>query len=131
MKRFALFTLIALASSIQIQAQSCDCPPLADRPTVVVTDNGEGTGSTTWTCANTYLLDGFVFVNDGQTLTIEPGTVVKGMAGSGADAAALIVARVRRLRPKARQNAPSSSRMKPIHWTVQWPTTCAASGVAC
>jgi hypothetical protein len=38
-------------------------------------------------------LDGYVFVNSGQTLTIEPGTVVKGMAGQGADAAALIVAR--------------------------------------
>ena len=93
MKRFALLLSIALAGTIQLQAQSCDCPPLADRTTVVVTDNGEGTGTTTWTCDNVYMLDGFVFVNDGQTLTVEPGTVVKGMAGSGADAAALIVAR--------------------------------------
>lgn len=93
MKRFATILTIALAGSIQLQAQSCDCPPLADRPMVVISDDGTGTGTTTWSCDNTYLLDGFVFVNDGQLLTIEAGTVVKGMNGSGADAAALIVAR--------------------------------------
>jgi hypothetical protein len=39
------------------------------------------------------MLDGYVFVNSGQVLTVQPGTVVKGMAGQGAEAAALIVAR--------------------------------------
>ncbi|MGB0881419.1 MAG: hypothetical protein ACPGSO_00590, partial [Vicingaceae bacterium] len=58
--------------------------------TITVTDN---TGTTTWTKENTYLLDGFVFVNPGQTLTIEPGTVVKGKPGTGASASALIVAK--------------------------------------
>ena len=38
-------------------------------------------------------LDGFVFVNDGDTLTIEAGTVIKGAPGTQADASALIVAR--------------------------------------
>jgi len=61
--------------------------------TIVVTDNGSGTGTTTWTRNNTYVLDGFVFVNSGQTLTIEPGTVVKGRPGTGTSASALIVAR--------------------------------------
>jgi hypothetical protein len=71
---------------------SCDCPPLSQRPEVVITDAGQGTGTTTWTCDNTYILDGYVFVNAGQTLTIEPGTVIKGAAGAGADASAFIVA---------------------------------------
>ena len=31
-----------------------------------------------WTKDNTYILDGFVFVNDGQTLSIEAGTVIQG-----------------------------------------------------
>ena len=30
---------------------------------VTITDNGEGTGTTTWTCDNNYILDGYVFVN--------------------------------------------------------------------
>lgn len=58
--------------------------------TVTVSDN---TGTTTWTKDKTYLLDGFVFVNPGQTLTIEPGTVIKGKPGTGASASALIVAK--------------------------------------
>lgn len=58
-----------------------------------VVDNGEGTGTMTWTNDKTWLLDGFVFVNEGQTLTIEEGTVIKGMSGTGSDASALIVAR--------------------------------------
>ena len=60
---------------------------------VVITDNGDGTGTTTWTSNNTYLLEGLVFVNDGQTLTIEAGTVIKGKPGQGEEASALIVAR--------------------------------------
>ena len=51
------------------------------------------TGTTTWTSGNTYILNGYVFVSAGQSLTIEPGTVVKGAAGSGSDASALIVAK--------------------------------------
>ena len=41
---------------------------------------------------NIYILNGFVFVNDGQTLTIEKGTIIKGKAGQGENASALIVA---------------------------------------
>jgi len=94
MKRLLpLLALFAVAGMHRAVAQ-CNCPPVNQRPTVVVTDNsGAGVGTTTWTCANTYLLDGYVFVNSGQALTIQPGTVVKGMAGNGSDASALIVAR--------------------------------------
>lgn len=53
----------------------------------------DGVGTTTWTANKIYVLRGFVFVNDGQTLTIEPGTVIKGQPGDGAGASALIVAR--------------------------------------
>ena len=60
---------------------------------IIITDDGSGTGTTTWTQDNIYILDGFVFVNDGDVLNIEPGTVIKGRSGSGADASALIVAR--------------------------------------
>lgn len=36
------------------------------------------TANTTWTSNNTYLLIGEILVKDGATLTIEPGTVIKG-----------------------------------------------------
>lgn len=36
------------------------------------------TTSTTWTASNKYLLKGFVYVRSGATLTIEPGTIIKG-----------------------------------------------------
>jgi len=36
------------------------------------------TGSVTWTKNNTYKLQGFVYVDSAATLTIEPGTVIRG-----------------------------------------------------
>ena len=46
-------------------------------PTVTI-DAGEITSNTTWTKDNIYLLNGWVYVVDGVTLTIEPGTVIRG-----------------------------------------------------
>ncbi|MFN0037512.1 MAG: T9SS type A sorting domain-containing protein [Saprospiraceae bacterium] len=40
--------------------------------------SGDLTSNTTWTKNNTYLLQGFVYVKDSATLTIEAGTVIKG-----------------------------------------------------
>ncbi len=56
-------------------------------------DDGSGTGTVTWTKTNEYILEGFVFVNDGQVLTIEPGTVIRFRSGQAENASALIVAR--------------------------------------
>jgi hypothetical protein len=61
--------------------------------TIDVTESLDGVGTTTWESQNTYILNGFIYVNDGQTLTIEPGTVIKGQTGQAEDASALIVAR--------------------------------------
>lgn len=58
-----------------------------------VGDNGSGVGNVTWSKDTVYILDGLVFVNSGQTLTIEAGTIIKGRSGQGEDASALIVAR--------------------------------------
>jgi len=59
----------------------------------VISDDGSGTGTVTWTKDNEYLLEGFVFVNDGQTLTIKQGTIVRFKPGKGENASALIVSR--------------------------------------
>ena len=67
-------------------------PPKEDS-VLVIKDTGSGTGTTKWTSDKTYILDGLVFVNSGQTLTIEAGTVIKGKSGTGENASALIVAK--------------------------------------
>lgn len=47
----------------------------------------------TWTADKIVTLDGRVFVTEGATLTIEPGTIIKANAGSGVNASVLIVTR--------------------------------------
>ncbi|MCK5135089.1 MAG: hypothetical protein KAR19_04815 [Bacteroidales bacterium] len=71
-----------------------------------ISDQGGGTGTTTWTSDITYLLNGFVFVNDGQTLTIEAGTVIRARTGQGSLASALIVARGGTLIAEGKANNP-------------------------
>ena len=89
----ALFLLMLSALSAA-NAQDCGCPALADRPTELLVDNaGLGTGSRTLSCDTLWLLDGFVFVNAGDSLTIEPGTIVQAKEGQGFGASALIIAR--------------------------------------
>ena len=62
--------------------------------TVEVSDSDIQSGQDVrWTAGNTYVLDGLVFVDEGATLTIEPGTVIKGKPGQGESASALVVAR--------------------------------------
>lgn len=59
--------------------------------TVLVSDNI--TSDTTWRDGRTYVLGGRIAVEAGATLTIEPGVVVKGQAGTQSNATALLVAR--------------------------------------
>ena len=49
-------------------------PPPAGPETI----KGSITTSTTWKAGTQYILSGFVYVEDGATLTIEPGTIIKG-----------------------------------------------------
>ncbi len=66
-----------------------DCEPC----TGLITKSGQITSNETWTANNVYILAGKVVVDDGITLTIEAGTIVKGQKGTGSLASALIVAR--------------------------------------
>lgn len=69
-------------------------PGTASAATVDVFDADVATGSNVgWTADNEYILNGLVFIDDGATLTIQPGTVIKGKPGQGENASALVVAR--------------------------------------
>ena len=46
-----------------------------------------------WTSENIYVLNGRISVVNNATLTIQPGTIVKGQTGAGATASALVVSR--------------------------------------
>ncbi|WP_345950611.1 hypothetical protein ABDD95_03995 [Mucilaginibacter sp. PAMB04274] len=46
--------------------------------------SGDITSNTTWTADKIYTLKGFVYVTNGATLTIEPGTIIKGDKASKA-----------------------------------------------
>jgi hypothetical protein len=53
--------------------------------------SGGISSNTTWYSTNEYVLDGFVYVLNGASLTIEAGTVVKAVPGVDADTSCLIV----------------------------------------
>jgi hypothetical protein len=79
-------------------------PPVTPPGTVVVSSNI--TSNTTWTAGTIYQLAGRITVVAGATLTIEPGTIIKGEAGTGANATALLVARGAKLNANGTATAP-------------------------
>jgi hypothetical protein len=83
--KFNLLFLLALV----ILGGLCSCGRTEDDDEPIVSgDNIVVTGSiktnTTWQAKNKYLLQGFVYVDSGAVLTIEPGTVIKGDKASKA-----------------------------------------------
>ena len=69
-------------------------PQVGGGAEIVVTDTDINAGDKVfWTANNTYILDGFVYVEDGAELNIEAGAVVKAAPGESENASALIVAK--------------------------------------
>lgn len=60
----------------------------------------------TWSSDSIYILGGRVTVLDGATLIIEPGTIIKGQTGTGANATALLIARGGKLMAEGTADAP-------------------------
>lgn len=70
------------------------CPePCAGGMTGTVEVTANITSDATWNADNIYELQGRIVVTSGVTLTIEPGTIIKAFAGTGANASVLIIAR--------------------------------------
>lgn len=73
----------------EVDNGTCTYPE--DETVITVTSNI--TTSTTWETGKVYILGGRIAVTNGATLTIQPGVIVKGQAGTGANATALLIAR--------------------------------------
>ena len=102
---------LAILSLFALVLTGCfkdDDTPIVIEETTIINNNNPGGGSETcpeivkaggiaidetWTSDNIYVLDRKVVIQDGVTLTIEPGTIIKGRAGTGSLSSALIVAR--------------------------------------
>jgi len=110
--KMAALAIIALAANNQASAQlasqqnlgeACGCPPVASRTSVSLstlatiggaTDGDLTATNTILTCDKTYILDNKIYVPAGKTLTIQPGTVIKGApTGNPANANAILVNR--------------------------------------
>jgi hypothetical protein len=85
-----ILAITALASCGKDEVQD---PILPTEPSGNVVVTGNISSNTTWTADKIYQLGGRITVLDGVTLTIEPGTIIKGEAGTGANATALLIAR--------------------------------------
>jgi hypothetical protein len=97
MKKFNSFLMILTASLIGFTSciEGNERPDLGTDPgldnEVVITSNI--TSNTTWETGKTYVLAGRIAVTSGNTLTIQPGVIVKGEVGTGSNATALVIAR--------------------------------------
>ena len=95
---------VILSSCKKDEDEDDTTPPVTPPGTVVVTSNI--TSNTTWTAGTIYQLASRITVTAGATLTIEPGTIIKGEAGTGANATALLVARGGKLNANGTATAP-------------------------
>lgn len=103
MKRNVFLAVALLATTIAPSfaqnnlGQDCGCPPVSSRTSVAMSTlatAGVLNANTTLTCDKIWVLDQKIYVTNGKTLTIQPGTVIKGAAAAQpVDATALIISR--------------------------------------
>lgn len=76
--RFLLFFTMILGMTLSACNRDNDDEDITIVSGENLTIKGEIATNTTWAVKNKYLLEGFVYVKSGVTLTIEPGTIIKG-----------------------------------------------------
>jgi len=110
MKKVNLISLVILLFVLTFYSckpkDDVDTPDATEGKEIILSDNGSGIGTRTLYSDTTYLISGLVFVNEGQELTIEAGTVLKGKPGTGENASALIVARGGKINAVGTADAP-------------------------
>lgn len=121
MKKLKLIALISLSLIFTGCFKDDDTPIIIEEVTII-NNNNTGGGepevcpiiavsgfideNTTWTSDNIYQLNQKVVVSSGVTLTINPGTIIKGSSGTGSLASALIVARGGRINAQGTAEQP-------------------------
>lgn len=119
--KLKIFTLIlAIGSLVSCQKEGCtDINALNYNADAKKNDNsciygnndpytlsGNITNNKTLDSSHVWTLDGRVSVENGVTLTIEPGTIVKATSGSGSKASSLIIARGAKIMAIGTENSP-------------------------
>ncbi|MEF3077983.1 hypothetical protein [Winogradskyella poriferorum] len=119
MKKLLLIALVA-STLVFTGCFKDDDTPIIIEETTIIQNPGGGTGEecpviavtgeiadgTVWTNDNIYQLNQKVVVPSGATLTINPGTIIKGSSGTGSLASALIIARGGTLNANGSANEP-------------------------
>jgi len=83
-KHFVLLGLAFTLLAVSCSKNSNDDPEIITPVEGSVVVSGDIKTNTTWTADKIYNLKGYVYVTDGATLTIEPGTIIKGDKASKA-----------------------------------------------
>ncbi len=107
--RFMFMLMLGLAISMSACTDDPDPEPEPEPEPeggIVVLVSQNITDDTTWSKDSIYQLGGRIAVEDGATLTIEAGTIIKGEAGAGSNATALLIARGGMLMAEGTADAP-------------------------
>jgi hypothetical protein len=90
-----LFLMMLAVAAVSFVGCSEEPLPLIVDPPVqgLIYHSGFISADETWSAASIHVLQDRVIVKSGVTLTIEPGTIIKGQAGQEANASALVIAR--------------------------------------
>ena len=98
------------AIALSFITASCDTTnePITNpnQNTLEVNKAGVLSANETWSGDSIYVLNGRVVVPEGIELTIEPGTIIKGKEGDGANASTLIIAQGGKIDAQGTESAP-------------------------
>lgn len=101
---------LSIYSAIALAAITSSCKKDDDKDNTTTTSNvlvdQAITENTTWTAGKIYEIKGRIFVKNNATLTIEPGTLIKGQSGQGANASVLIISRGAKIDAKGTASKP-------------------------
>jgi hypothetical protein len=106
MKRIKLAILTAAATLFAACEENGGGPVDPNLNPLEVNKAGVLTASETWSGDSIYVLNGRVVVPAGVELTIEPGTIIKGKEGDGANASTLIIAQGGMIDAQGTESAP-------------------------
>ncbi|WP_296698971.1 hypothetical protein [Algoriphagus sp.] len=97
-------TVIGFTSCIEGNDKPTPGTDPEDGNNILITSNISS--NTTWETGKTYILGGRISVTSGNTLTIQPGVIVKGEVGTGSNATALIIARGAKIEAQGTATSP-------------------------